>query len=118
MEKGKKKENYSELIIIIYLICSTSILPVRPALFHHSASAKYCWIANQHIQKIIDPFGMETVDLTLAVTAPGTYDLGAHLEIWCCNENQPETPILQLCRNTSAFVVINESKQLKFCNTM
>lgn len=50
-----------------------------------------------------------SIDLKLAVLCPGTYDLGALIEIWSHQNDNHRTAILQLHRNQSALIIANVS---------
>nr|XP_022915433.1 trafficking protein particle complex subunit 8 [Onthophagus taurus] len=69
-------------------------------------SSKHCrWVQLGSTIRRLPPLNSETIDLSLAVLGPGTYDLGSHLEIWCQKVNQAETAILQSCRIQSSVIV-------------
>lgn len=80
---------------------------MKSVMFHPHPSSQFCWVSKNTIQKPIGPYGIETVDFQIAILGPGTYDLGAHLEIWCTGED--EIANLQMYRNTSALVVEDSS---------
>lgn len=51
------------------------------------------------------PLTSTSVKLSVVVTNPGTFDLGAHIEVFCGATNQEA--VLQSCQMQSALIVID-----------
>lgn len=44
-----------------------------------------------------------------AVFAPGTYNLGARMELLCHETDEPHSAVLETCRIDSALIVISSN---------
>lgn len=57
---------------------------------------------------MMKPYSSDVLDLSIAILAPGTYDLGARIDIWCHVGDDSDNAVLQTNRMESALIVINE----------
>ncbi|KAG5890112.1 hypothetical protein JTB14_005243 [Gonioctena quinquepunctata] len=76
--------------------------PINP-----QASSDFCWLGNSRVNKILEPLTTDTVNLTVVLSGPGTFDLGAHIQVVCKKLNQPEPYVLQSCQIHSTLLVVN-----------
>ncbi|KAF7286967.1 hypothetical protein GWI33_002813 [Rhynchophorus ferrugineus] len=74
-----------------------------------SASNHFCWLSNGKILRILHPLTTTTVQLSVIVANPGTFDLGANLAVFCNRLQKDVNPILQLCEVHSALIVIDSN---------
>lgn len=59
------------------------------------------------MMKTVQPLTSTSVQLAIAISGPGTFDLGAHIEVLCKKLNESEPFILQSCQIHSALIVVN-----------
>lgn len=78
-------------------------------LFYRNASSSFTWLGNSKVIRTVKPLTTEAVMLSACVTGPGTFNLGAHIQISCCKVDQAEPYIVQTCQIHSALIVHNES---------
>lgn len=55
------------------------------------------------------PYASAALPLSVAILSPGTYDLGAHIQVLCYKANQAGEPVLQNCRLESAVIVTDST---------
>nr|CAH7769472.1 unnamed protein product [Callosobruchus chinensis] len=71
------------------------------------ASTTFSWLGNGKVLKVLHPLMTDTVNLAIVVSMPGTFDLGAHIQVLCRRYDQLEPYILQSCQIHSSLVVDN-----------
>ncbi|CAG9855344.1 unnamed protein product [Phyllotreta striolata] len=71
------------------------------------ASSKFCWLSNSKIIKQIHPLTTESVELSAALSGPGTFDLGAHIQILCKSVDS-DPLVLQSCQIHPTLIVKNK----------
>ncbi|KAJ8941444.1 hypothetical protein NQ318_016076 [Aromia moschata] len=76
-------------------------------LFYTYASNHFSWLGSSKIIKTLKPLTTDTVQLAVVLTGPGTYNLGAHIQILCSRSNQSESFVPQSCQIHSALIVID-----------
>ncbi|KAJ8926890.1 hypothetical protein NQ314_020741 [Rhamnusium bicolor] len=76
-------------------------------LFYTYASSSFSWLGNSKIIKTLKPLSTDTVDLSVVFSGPGTYNLGANIQVSCSKLNQTEPYVLQSCQIHSALIVVN-----------
>lgn len=97
------------LYLIYILFCSTTSSFHKPYLYNPFSSKYFRWIGKGRIVKVLEPFCSERIELLAAVFAPGTYDLGARIEILCHRTDEPQNVVLETCRIDSALIVISSN---------
>lgn len=78
-------------------------------LVHRHSSKYFRWMGNGMSLQTLEPYASRVLQLSVAVLSPGTYDLGAHIQVWCRRLNQIGEPVLQACRIESAIVITNST---------
>lgn len=76
-------------------------------LFCTYASSNFCWLSNSRINKNLNPLTTETIQLSAALSGPGTFDLGAHIKVLCRTANESESFVLQSCQIHPTLIVTN-----------
>nr|XP_023020027.1 trafficking protein particle complex subunit 8 [Leptinotarsa decemlineata] len=76
-------------------------------LFYSYASSNFCWLGNAKINKDLQPLTTDAVHLAVALLGPGTFDLGAHIQVLCKRSDYPEPFVLQSCQIHSTLIVVN-----------
>ncbi|XP_030756187.1 trafficking protein particle complex subunit 8 [Sitophilus oryzae] len=82
---------------------------IKTNLFIPQATGNFCWLVNGKILRTLDPLTTTTVQLSVIVTSPGTFDLGANLGVFCNSLDKDEDPVLQLCEIHSALIVLDSN---------
>ncbi|CAH1982606.1 unnamed protein product [Acanthoscelides obtectus] len=73
------------------------------------ASSTFSWLGNGKVLKVLHPLMTDTVNLAVVLTRPGTFDLGAHIQVLCRKYDQSEPYILQSCQIHSSLIVVDHS---------
>nr|CAI5821090.1 unnamed protein product [Callosobruchus analis] len=73
------------------------------------ASSTLSWLGNGKVLKVLHPLMTGTVNLAVVVSRPGTFDLGAHIQVLCRRYNRSEPYILQSCQIHSSLIVVENS---------
>ncbi|CAH1153382.1 unnamed protein product [Phaedon cochleariae] len=98
---------------VLSVVVNTTEPSVKPPtirksnLFYTNASSNFCWLGNTKILRTLHPLTTDTVHLAVVVTGPGTFDLGAHIQVSCKKVDQAESYILQSCQIHSTLIVMN-----------
>jgi tetratricopeptide (TPR) repeat protein len=101
--------NDADLNVIINTLGAASGPPpfLHSDLFYPYASKNFSWLGTGSAVRELKPLTTEPVQLTAVVSKPGTFDLGARIEIYCSTTDQPEAPVLQTCQIQSALIVVD-----------
>lgn len=92
------------LFIVIFSSFSS-----QPELFSPYASKNFSWLGTGAAVRELSPLSTVLVALFAIVSKPGTFDIGARIEIFCTLETS-DVPIRQTCRTQSALIVIDEDR--------
>lgn len=91
------------------LFCSLTSSSSKVYLYNPYSSKYFRWTGKGRIVKMLKPFCSERIELSAAVFAPGTYDVGARIEILCGRTDAPQNVVLQTCQIDSALIVISSN---------
>ncbi|KAL3290126.1 hypothetical protein HHI36_023491 [Cryptolaemus montrouzieri] len=86
---------------------SSVVTPIRGALFLPNASRHFKWLGSGTIVREVKPLSTEVLNLSVAVYSPGTFDLGANIEVFCSKLHDSKFATLQSCQIRSTFIVTN-----------
>ncbi|XP_056646298.1 trafficking protein particle complex subunit 8 [Diorhabda sublineata] len=75
-------------------------------MFCSYGSSNFCWISNSKIVKILNPLTTATVQLAAALSGPGTFDLGAHIQVLCKYIDHPDPYILQTYQIHPTLIIV------------
>lgn len=75
-------------------------------LCYQNPSNQFRWVGNCKTKFTMEPLSTKVIHLNIAVTRPGTFDLGANIQVLCQRlKHSGELPIVQLCEIKSAIIV-------------
>ncbi|EFA11313.1 trafficking protein particle complex subunit 8 [Tribolium castaneum] len=99
----------ADLSVIVNTLGATSgpPPPTHSDLFYPYASKNFSWLGTGSAVREVKPLATEPVKLSAVVSRPGTFDLGARIEIFCSSTDQVDAPELQTCQIQSALIVID-----------
>ncbi|KAJ8923650.1 hypothetical protein NQ315_010230 [Exocentrus adspersus] len=93
---------------VVVNTCETSDMDCtinRSTLYYRNASSNFRWMCTGKIVRTIKPLTTETVMLSACVTGPGTYNLGAHIQVSCSKVEKAEPYVVQTCPIHAALIV-------------
>lgn len=78
---------------------------VGSPIFIPAPSNHFRWLGSGIIIRDMKPLSTEVVRLSVATYGPGTFDLGANIEVYCSKWDQLKVTTLQNCQIHSALIV-------------
>lgn len=78
---------------------------------HRHPSKYFRWLGHGALVKTLEPYASAAIELSVAILGPGTYDLGAHVQVLCRKLNQTDESVPQTNRLESAIIITNSADE-------
>ncbi|KAK7864298.1 hypothetical protein R5R35_009554 [Gryllus longicercus] len=100
-----------QLLVKINTLSNSNMQPANKSqLYSPHSSAAFRWVGLAKAWLELPGHASATVALAAALGSPGTFDMGAHLEVWCCEPGAPAAnAVSQSWRVESALIVSSMS---------
>lgn len=79
----------------------------KSGLSSSQAISNFSWLTDGKVVRMLEPLNTLAVKLSVILTKPGTFDLGANLSVFCNRLDLDDVPVLQRNQVSSSLIVLD-----------